>query len=113
MQIVVAIPGAGVRAVKAHGDSGTWAFDVTKLRELLDGTPMRCITPYSRSHAIYLWINEEAREELMTRNFEVNQQWANNALYGTVVFTSWDDKKQEPTPLTDDQAQFVLDKLAH
>ena len=104
--IVVAIPGSGVRAVKTELGAG-----IVAISALVDGPVMRCITPYSRSHAIYLWVNEEAKEELMTRNFEVNEQFANNPLYGTVVFTSWDGK--DPQPLSQDQTQFVLEKLAH
>lgn len=106
MQVIVAIPGAGVRAIKSNLDAGAIAIE-----SLLDGPAMRCLTPYSRSHSIYLWVNEEAKEELMTRNFEVNEQFASNPLYGTIVFTSWDGVN--PQALSKDQVAFVLEKLAH
>lgn len=106
MQVVVAIPGSGVKAIKTNLYAG-----VVGLQALLDGPPVRLLTPYSRSHSIYLWVNEESKEELMTRNFEVNEQFATSPLYGTVVFTSWDG--DEPQPLSDDQVAFVLDKLVH
>lgn len=105
--LIVAIPGSGVRAVGGVIPSVSYE----ELGTLVDGPPMRCITPFSRSHAIYLWVNEEAKEELMTRNFEVNEMFASNPLYGIVVFTSWDGK--EPQPLSQDQTQLILEKLAH
>lgn len=109
--LVVAIPGLGAQAIKAPIDPKLKPCTVSELAKLVDGPPMRCITPYSRSHAIYLWVNEEAKEELMTRNFEVNEQFANNPLYGTVVFTSWDGN--DPQPLSQDQTALILDKLKH
>lgn len=105
--LVVAIPGSGVRAIAQT----FLAQGVESLRRMVEGPPMRCITPYSRSHSIYIWVNEEAKEELMTRNFEINEHFASNPLYGIVVFTSWDGK--EPQPLSIDQTQLILDKLAH